>query len=550
MDWIQRRLVAASSGGRWTSAVVKHVGSSRDSSLERDDSIELLSATDDETVDSNEDCWMEDWEMEEIADERFLANGQWHVGPSTSSLNSAADPASLSFLHNGLLHKAEANAQLPAANLNDPHFAAAVQQHAAFRSLVVGGAPNVHEAAPLGQSSPRRVRRLPHHQSIGAQLNGSPLHHAAPHSASAHSTPHRHKAGRTPTLQQIGRNLIEFARASTPRIHRRMQATNKAEEDANRSTVANAPAPPLYGHQSGAAMVANARRLPFQQQQVASSPAPNGQPAANEPGRVSPAHPAAHHLAAFLDEGMRPSKFDLLLQMDRPSQKEMEKHSWNPDDRSLNIFVKDDDRLTLHRHPVAQSTDCIRGRVGYSRGFHVWQIVWPLRQRGTHAVIGVATKQADLHAPGYSSLVGSSTESYGWDLIRNECLHDAKNTNPWTFPDPNLVGERFSAPEKLYCILDCDEGSLAFATDRHYLGVAFRNLRGQVLYPVVCAVWGHCEITMRYMGSLDPEPRGLMDICRRTIRLQMGPKRINGVDELPLPQPLKDYVLFRQRYRF
>lgn len=190
--------------------------------------------------------------------------------------------------------------------------------------------------------------------------------------------------------------------------------TNKAEEDANRSTAAN-PVPLLYGQHSGAAMVTNARRFPFQQQQVANSPVPNAPPANNEPGRVSPAHPA-HNLAAFLDEGVRPSKFDLLLQMDRPSQKEMEKHSWNPDDRSLNIFVKDDDRLTLHRHPVAQSTDCIRGRVGYSRGFHVWQIVWPLRQRGTHAVIGVATKQAALHAPGYSSLVGSNGDSYGWDL--------------------------------------------------------------------------------------------------------------------------------------
>lgn len=41
----------------------------------------------------------------------------------------------------------------------------------------------------------------------------------------------------------------------------------------------------------------------------------------------------------------------------------MEAHAWNPDDRSLNIFVKDDDRLTFHRHPVAQSTDCIRGKV-------------------------------------------------------------------------------------------------------------------------------------------------------------------------------------------
>lgn len=50
-----------------------------------------------------------------------------------------------------------------------------------------------------------------------------------------------------------------------------------------------------------------------------------------------------------------------------------------------------------------------------------------------------------------------------------------------------------------------DEGYLAFATDDQYLGVAFRNLRGKTLYPMVSAVWGHCEITMKYLGGLDRE---------------------------------------------
>lgn len=99
----------------------------------------------------------------------------------------------------------------------------------------------------------------------------------------------------------------------------------------------------------------------------------------------------------------------------------LEKHAWNPDDRSLNIFVKDDDRLTLHRHPVAQSTDSIRGKFGYSRGFHVWKITWPHRMRGTHAVIGVGTKSAPLHRVGYSSLIGQTADGYGWDLSKVFC---------------------------------------------------------------------------------------------------------------------------------
>jgi hypothetical protein len=62
--------------------------------------------------------------------------------------------------------------------------------------------------------------------------------------------------------------------------------------------------------------------------------------------------------------------------------------------RSYNIFVKEEDKLTFHRHPVAQSTDCIRGLVGYERGLHLFEITWPSRQRGTHAVVGVSTGPA------------------------------------------------------------------------------------------------------------------------------------------------------------
>lgn len=50
-----------------------------------------------------------------------------------------------------------------------------------------------------------------------------------------------------------------------------------------------------------------------------------------------------------------------------------------------------------------------------------------------------------------------------------------------------------------------DEGYMAFATDDEFLGVAFRNLKGKTLYPIVAAVWGHCEISMRYLGSLERE---------------------------------------------
>ncbi|KAK3104874.1 hypothetical protein FSP39_012176 [Pinctada imbricata] len=241
----------------------------------------------------------------------------------------------------------------------------------------------------------------------------------------------------------------------------------------------------------------------------------------------------------------KPSRLDMLLDMPSPTKDAQVNHSWNPDDRSLNIFVKDDDKLTFHRHPVAQSTDCIRGKVGHTRGLHVWEISWSTRQRGTHAVVGVATSEAPLHCVGYQSLVGSNSESWGWDLGRNKLYHDIKNNPGQTYPTLLNSDENFVVPDSFLVVLDMDEGTLSFVVDGQYLGVAFRGLKGKKLYPIVSAVWGHCEITMKYIGGLDPEPLPLMDICRRIIRHQLGKNRLHEIPRLPLPNPLKSYLLYQ-----
>lgn len=206
----------------------------------------------------------------------------------------------------------------------------------------------------------------------------------------------------------------------------------------------------------------------------------------------------------------KPARLDMLLDMPPAHLEVQYKHAWNNEDRSLNIFVKEDDKLTFHRHPVAQSTDCIRGKVGYTRGLHVWQIHWPTRQRGTHAVVGVSTAEAPLHSVGYTSLVGSNSESWGWDLGRNKLYHNCKNQPGVTYPVFLEPDESFVLPDSLLVVLDMDEGTLSFIVDGQYLGVAFRGLKGKKLYPIVSAVWGHCEITMRYINGLD---RKCLVIC-------------------------------------
>lgn len=199
----------------------------------------------------------------------------------------------------------------------------------------------------------------------------------------------------------------------------------------------------------------------------------------------------------------KPSRLDLLLDIPPASLDIQIQNSWNNDDRSLNIFVKDDNKLVFHRHPVAQSTDAIRGRVGYTRGLHVWEISWAMRQRGTHAVVGVATSDAPLHSVGYTALVGSNAESWGWDLCKSKLYHDGKNLPGKSYPAFLEPDDTFIIPDSLLVVLDMDEGTLGYIVDGHYLGVAFRGLKGRKLYPVVSAVWGHCEIRIRYVNGLD-----------------------------------------------
>jgi SPRY domain-containing SOCS box protein 1/4 len=168
------------------------------------------------------------------------------------------------------------------------------------------------------------------------------------------------------------------------------------------------------------------------------------------------------------------------------------------------------------------------------------------RQRGTHAVVGVGTIKAPLHCPGYQALVGMNQESWGWDLGRNKLYHKGINsvyaatqypsttasssgflssfpsssTTASTMADPadalNNNGiaystksdEYFVVPDKFLVVLDMEEGTLSYIVDGQYLGIAFSDLKDKgALYPMVSSVWGHCEITMRYINGLERKLR-------------------------------------------
>ena len=185
---------------------------------------------------------------------------------------------------------------------------------------------------------------------------------------------------------------------------------------------------------------------------------------------------------------------------------EQRRNGWNKDDKSPNVYVKDDG-LTVHRYPVAQSSDGCRGKRGYSRGLHCWKITWAPKQRGTHAIVGVATNEAPLTCPGYRSLVGMTAQSWGWDLKRNRLYHNGKQqqaaANNNNGGHRRQYNEQGGNPIDITVVLDMELGTLSYIVDGKYLGCAFDSgLKGKTLYPVISCVWGNCEIGMKYVGCL------------------------------------------------
>lgn len=106
------------------------------------------------------------------------------------------------------------------------------------------------------------------------------------------------------------------------------------------------------------------------------------------------------------------------------SQLKAYQHGLSSHDCSRNVYVKKNG-FTLHRNPIAQSTDGARGKIGFSEGRHAWEIWWegPL---GTVAVIGLATKRAPMQCQGYVALLGSDDQSWGWNLVDNNLLHNGE----------------------------------------------------------------------------------------------------------------------------
>ena len=139
-------------------------------------------------------------------------------------------------------------------------------------------------------------------------------------------------------------------------------------------------------------------------------------------------------------------------------------HAWNPNDCSNNVFIKSG--FTLHRNPVAQTTDGARGKIGFRSGRHCWEVWWegPL---GTVAMIGLKTKDSPVQCQGYFPLVGSDSQSWGWNLVDNNLIHNGGSQGNYP-PSNNAPKYQVSTllSHKLFQILDGQTVALLMGTNR------------------------------------------------------------------------------------
>ncbi|CAL8091690.1 unnamed protein product [Orchesella dallaii] len=173
--------------------------------------------------------------------------------------------------------------------------------------------------------------------------------------------------------------------------------------------------------------------------------------------------------------------------------------SWNfsPEHCSPNIFMLNDE-LTAHRIPAVDQTDAVRGKLGFTRGIHAWDLRIK-GKLGSHFSIGVATDQSRLTTKGgYMTLVGDDEYSWGWDLVwGNLSTRGAVIAN---YPERTIYD--FRTNDIIRMILDCERNELSFEVNGVGFGKAFVNLpRNKPLYPSVSLVYGNARVSIFYLGD-------------------------------------------------
>lgn len=154
--------------------------------------------------------------------------------------------------------------------------------------------------------------------------------------------------------------------------------------------------------------------------------------------------------------------------------------------------------IVRHRSGVYES-DGARWSRPFVTGKHVFDITWPADCRGSRATVGISRESAPLFTKGSKSLVGMTSASYGFDLIRHRIIHKGEVLGN-CYPKSGKA-----VPDNFLVYLNMDEGILSFGVDGEYWGKAVSDLnvknRNEPWYLMVGCSSPNAQVTVRYRGQ-------------------------------------------------
>merc|ERR1712037_237431 len=132
----------------------------------------------------------------------------------------------------------------------------------------------------------------------------------------------------------------------------------------------------------------------------------------------------------------------------------------------------------------------------------------------------------------YCSLLGREAESWGWSY-QGYTQHGGRQQK---------YGTKWGQGDRLGVHLDLWRGSLEFYLNRKPLGVAFTNLRGKTVFPVICSTAAKSSLTLSTAQSL---PSSLQFLAVRSLAHKLPGSTLLS---LLLPPGIRNFI--RNNYWF
>lgn len=191
------------------------------------------------------------------------------------------------------------------------------------------------------------------------------------------------------------------------------------------------------------------------------------------------------------------NSYNDLLQCNCGEEQKIHQWCWESNDQLTNVVLSNNNHDVLFHPTYSSGTAAVRGNLQLEQNsHHFWEIKILSHLYGTDVMIGVGTSRMIMSEwkLRFSSMLGCNRESWGFSY--NGCIQHNRLTRSYgpCFTMGSLVGVH----------LDMCAGTLSYYLNRKPLGIAFTNLKGYDLYPMVCSTAAHSAMRITCSVSVPP----------------------------------------------